>query len=201
MSFLKRLSQKNELVPAYMVSETLPQVPIWEFYLGHDIDPSEIAKNVHDFSRQYPAADTGKITGRRSDFITHRKTNLFDELLQIIAGKITDIMIASKYLTEAEYNEPVVTESWGIVYKNGQGTTIHHHGLSAFSTVFYARADVGCSPLAFEDGTKVYPKTGSLLIFPGYASHYVPESQSDEDRIVFVANFSLAPKKGLKYNL
>lgn len=203
MSFLKKLAQKNELTPAYKVSENLSEVPIWQFNLATECDLEQVTNKIYKLAQEYPGAGStqAKIKGWHSEMLTHKLTNEFDDIIALIKNKIIHLMMENEYPVEAMLCEPTVTESWAIIYKQGQGTSMHHHGLAAYSTVFYVKMNDDSSPLEFSNGLKLNPKSGSLLVFPGYLRHSVPESNSTTDRIVFVANYSIVPKSNVNISV
>ena len=97
---------------------------------------------------------------------------------------------------------------WGIIYKKGDGSTLHHHGTSDVSWVYYVKTPKGSSPLVFPQCAyytpekelkilEIEPEEGLMVLFLGNVSHFVSPSEIDEERIVIAGNID----KQEKYNL
>ena len=102
----------------------------------------------------------------------------------------------------------VMQACWGIIYKKGDGSTIHHHGTTDVSWVYYVKTPKGSSPLVFpqcayytpENELKILevePEEGLMVLFLGNVDHLVSPSEIDEERIVIAGNID----KQEKYNL
>ena len=67
-----------------------------------------------------------------------------------------------------------------------------------YVAVYYAKAEENCSPIVFLNSKKdleIVPTTNTLLICSGKVWHYVPKSTSDDERIMFAANFLMSCNK------
>ena len=102
----------------------------------------------------------------------------------------------------------VMQACWGIIYKKGDGSAIHHHGTTDVSWVYYVKTPKGSSPLVFpqcayytpENELKILevePEEGLMVLFLGNVDHFVSPSEIDEERIVIAGNID----KQEKYNL
>jgi hypothetical protein len=80
----------------------------------------------------------------------------------------------------------VVTDCWGAVYETADSTSRHNHFPADFAAVVYLEADEGCAPIVFAGETRVQPRPGMLLLFPGILDHEVPEN--DGRRVMVAMN-------------
>ena len=83
-------------------------------------------------------------------------------------------------------------EAWSTIYKKGNMAVNHNHYPRQLSWIYYLQSTPNSSPLVFPDcnNFQVYPTNSLLVIFPAYLNHYVPEQESDEDRICLVGNLT-----------
>ena len=103
-------------------------------------------------------------------------------------------VIADCAIDLAEQNSPhqvlfSVFDCWGAIYKKNDWTKAHDHWPSPWSFVYYVASD-GETPLSFPDAqdVQVIPKTGDMVMFPGWIRHSVPKHESDKKRIVVAGN-------------
>lgn len=82
-------------------------------------------------------------------------------------------------------------DAWVGIYKKGHYAISHSHYPSLVTFVYYLQVDDNNpTPLIFTDNNFTFtPSTNSLIIFPGYMYHFVPEHKSNIDRIVISGNF------------
>ena len=85
---------------------------------------------------------------------------------------------------EGEY---VLLSLWGMWYNKGEYQEIHDHIPAHWSFVYYVNTPKGSSPLVF-DNKKIYPKSGDLVMFPGWLRHRIPPNKC-EGRTSVVGNF------------
>jgi len=177
----KRLSEE----PFVKFSQTVAPVSVFYFDLSLEVDNKKITEDILDYKKSNPHSRTSSIEAWHSSFKTHLLTDKFNKLLSIIENKV------SKCINHPNLSAKVF-ESWAITYKKGDSTDLHNHGISAMSSVYYAKVVKNSTPLLFKDGPSITPTENCLIIFPGYVYHSVPEIQEDE-RIVFTANFTMVP--------
>lgn len=81
---------------------------------------------------------------------------------------------------------------WGVEYGSGAWARPHRHGATCLSFTYYPLAPEGSSPLVFDDWDYSVPvSSGTLILFPGWASHSVPEYQPrvpGDTRVVVAGN-------------
>jgi len=78
-----------------------------------------------------------------------------------------------------------LVDLWGQVYRIGHHQTFHNHIQNDWSFVYYVNTPPGSSPVVFRNLSKrIKPVAGMLLLFPGWADHYVPPNRGDGRSIV-----------------
>tara|TARA_B100001250_G_scaffold413382_1_gene447339 strand:+ start:4431 stop:5117 length:687 start_codon:yes stop_codon:yes gene_type:complete len=107
-------------------------------------------------------------------------------------------------------------QSWWTVYEKGAYIPRHSHYNSMISGVYYLRHPEGagnisfynpignlanhlwCDDLIFQVAARmrIQPKTGTLLLFPGWLEHETVQSESDEDKIIVSFNIKIRPPEG-----
>ena len=88
-------------------------------------------------------------------------------------------------------------DCWGAIYSKGNYTKTHEHWPQIWSWVYNVECCEQCAPLIFNDAPQgahyVYPKSGNMILFPGWIRHSVPEHQCDHDRIILAGNLGMNP--------
>jgi len=87
-------------------------------------------------------------------------------------------------------------DCWGAIYSTGDYTKIHEHWPQIWSWVYNVTCCNKCAPLKFIDSLyehTIYPKSGNMVLFPGWIRHSVPEHQCDHDRIILAGNLGINP--------
>ena len=78
---------------------------------------------------------------------------------------------------------------WGTIYNKGDYTVSHNHFGATFSFCYYLKMNNPPTPLRFESiDYDVVPVDSTLVIFPGWIDHEVPQLDSDGERIVLAGN-------------
>ena len=165
---------------------------IYKFDLSSEIDANEVVNLIYKFRETVPYSNKGKtnVFAWHSDYLTHKKTSDFDPLIKIMQNKLSLIGPTNNW-PWYEVTYPI-TESWAGIYNKTEYTVPHAHEPVQYAAVYYAKAEEDCSPIVFKTLDKdleIVPTTNTLLIFSGRAWHYVPKSTSDNERIIFAANF------------
>ena len=88
-------------------------------------------------------------------------------------------------------------DCWGAIYSKGNYTKTHEHWPQISSWVYNVECCEKCTPLVFNDAPQgahyVYPKSGNMILFPGWIRHSVPEHQCNHDRIILAGNLGMNP--------
>ena len=113
------------------------------------------------------------------------ETNLVNDFKTIVCNQV------KKYYG-SEYN----SNNWWVSISNPTTTVISHkHTDGGLSAVFYLQAEGDCGAFELEDYSEILqPRTGDLLIFPGYCYHKVSENKSNKSRICLVFDLEKANK-------
>ena len=112
----------------------------------------------------------------------------------------------------------VAAEAWAMVMHDGDYTIAHEHGDAHWSSTYYVDAgdadaermpDSGALsvldprrggrpvPGADQGSTfTIRPRTGMLVVFPGYLQHYVHPYRGTRPRIAIACNLTLSPVEG-----
>lgn len=182
--------------------------------------PVVINNNVHEITdeelsylKSLPLRESELNSLSKSSFILDNNNQLrniahtIDFLVQRYVDSVLEIT-----------NNVVRTQSWITVNKKGQRHHAHEHPNTFISAVYYPVCNSGNfvvkkvystiqEKFFFNYGIKNYNpansknwtfevKTGDLVIFPGWLSHYCTENQHDEDRIALGVNYFLKGKFG-----
>ena len=158
------------------------------------IDEGREALNQHLIKDIMDAGHGSKLT-LASCFRTRWNMHETSQAFALLGNGAVDI--AKRFYTQ-EYDEDGnhrdynlrVSESWGLIYKKGDKTGMHHHFPSLWSYVYCVKASSECSPLVFPtvEDYSVKPEEGQIIVFPGYLYHEVPEQTCDYERIMVAGN-------------
>ena len=91
----------------------------------------------------------------------------------------------------------IAYDCWGAIYREGDYTIMHNHWPQLWSFVYYVNCPSGSAPLVFDKEVSKYsvePKTGLMVMFPGWVNHSVPKHEGKE-RIMVAGNLSFNPTK------
>lgn len=161
------------------------------------IDEGREALNQHLLKDIMDAGHGSKLT-LASCFRTRWNMHETSQAFALLGNGAVDI--AKRFYTQ-EYDEDGnhrdynlrVSESWGLIYKKGDKTGMHHHFPSLWSYVYCVKASSECSPLVFPtvshlENQSIKPEEGQIILFPGYLYHEVPEQTCDYERIMVAGN-------------
>ena len=139
------------------------------------------------------------------------------EFIKLISENIKNVLDDMNWDNKSQI--PKITSMWAIINKQNSFNERHHHGNSALSAAYYVRANEESGDIVFYDPRPAFtfshpenseinnlngqtksitPKSGMLVLFPGYLEHSVQPSRSNDDRIVISFNVSLIPKRYLQ---
>ena len=137
--------------------------------------------------------------------------NLFQEdryfpLMKHIMGAIYQTY--RNFVPEVDMN---AQQAWWTVYGKDAFIPRHTHANSMISGAYYLRQPEGAGPIRFYNplgplvnhlyhadlsfqtagDIEITPKTGTLLMFPGWLEHETDPNQSDDDKIIVSFNLTL----------
>tara|TARA_B100000029_G_scaffold247069_2_gene243999 strand:- start:6451 stop:7059 length:609 start_codon:yes stop_codon:yes gene_type:complete len=98
-------------------------------------------------------------------------------------------------------NDPFILDCWGVLYKPNssqelwtKGLEPHYHWPATWAFTYYVDACNECAPIVFPnclDANIHHPKTGLLIIFPGWVAHAVPPHKCKHNRISIAGNIAI----------
>jgi uncharacterized protein (TIGR02466 family) len=184
--------------------------PVYTADIGADIVPKDVVDKLRSKDLSNPWHDTVKTT-----FKYDKSCNLIEEFgLVSFEKKLVDEL--ANYLIAVGISGSIdlrITEAWANFYERGDYQHFHYHPGADVCAVYYVEADEDTGDLLFESPSiiheqfslfdktrklntapivKYQPKTGKLVIFPGYLKHAVVENKTDKTRISIAVNFSVA---------
>ena len=117
----------------------------------------------------------------------------FGDFFQTIAKYAVKI---SHTESPVPYN-PIVIDIWGAIYSKGDRTISHDHWPALWSFCYYVSAPEGSAPLVFTSNNyEIQPKSGLLVMFPGWVKHHVPVQNIEAERIVVAGNIRMTTAPG-----
>ena len=137
------------------------------------------------------------IYGDTQQHKTNVKANMTDWFMQKHHEEFQTV--GDKAISIARKNSPhdvrmEIFDCWGAIYQKGDFTKSHDHWPHPWSFVYYVGSN-GETPLIFPDAPQgahyVYPKTGDMVLFPGWIRHNVPAHEDDSQRIIVAGNLNV----------
>ncbi len=168
-------------------------------------------------SNAVPSVHRSNVGGWHSPNLTERPEAYVRTLIQTIVGKVRETV--QTLAQERQQSLPPMrmgVHAWAMVMRNGDYTIPHDHSEVHWATVYYADAgdaDETAHPasglLALVDprtggrpmpgleilGTTftVPPRTGRLIVFPGWLRHYVHAYRGQRPRVSLSCNVVFEP--------
>ena len=180
-----------------MIRNDLWATPVWEFDTGFSgAFNSQLLSQLNSIKM-----DSGP------DFnIWKLNSPYLDELKKIIT-KVTNEAVVEDI---PKNKRLVITRGWLNTHRTGTSLATHYHGNSTIACTYYIKAPSNCGDLLLIDPrggvnwgwetegeiqgikhTRVKPKEGSLVFFPGFLLHSVEENKSQLPRISLSSNLTL----------
>ena len=130
----------------------------------------------------------------------HKHFETFQAVGDLAIAAAQTIPLAKRTHADGTDNpiEYYVQETWGLIYSKGHICKKHTHWPSVWSYTYCVTACEDCSPLVFptaEGEHPVTPKSGQLIVFPSWVTHYVPEQKCDHERIMISGNLDVKWEK------
>ena len=109
--------------------------------------------------------------------------------------KVCNMAVQLAYDNSPRQGVPLIPyDCWGAIYSKGNYTKTHEHWPQIWSWVYNVECCESCAPLMFNDSLhSISPKSGNLVLFPGWIRHSVPEHQCGHDRIILAGNLGVNP--------
>ena len=130
---------------------------------------------------------TTNVQGSMTDWYMHEANPDFMEVCRLA--------IDVAYENSPRQSVPFMPyDCWGAIYSKGDYTKTHEHWPMIWSWVYNVECCEHCSPLTFDDSShSIQPKSGNMILFPGWIRHSVPKQECDHDRIVIAGNLGMNP--------
>ena len=191
MSNLKKLANsiRRETSPVYKFDISFPIIEQQVF-----VDNDQLIKDIRE-SGAIGAVTQAKCYRTRWDMHTEYESFWNLGKIAIELAKMNALAGRSKPDGTPDPIPYGITESWGLIYKQGNYTSPHSHWPSTWGFVYTVQACDKCSPLIFDqmdESVEFVPKTGQMLLFPAWLNHSVPEQQCEHERIKVAGNLDTA---------
>tara|TARA_B100000085_G_C18352139_1_gene434778 strand:+ start:51 stop:671 length:621 start_codon:yes stop_codon:yes gene_type:complete len=162
--------------------------------------------------------ESSKTIGRKVNWQSNHNPKLYqhpkykalgDKVLELSKVYIDDLLF--------EFEEHYITDMWSNILKPGETHAPHTHSNNLVSGVFYLQSDTDSPAITFFDPrpqTSVlqpqvkkhvkqnstmyyYPaKTNRMILFPSWLEHYVPQNNTNSNRISIAFNVMLRGQVG-----
>ena len=155
--------------------------------------PQLITKQVcKEYRKSFPQSNTSNVQAWHSDYYSHKKTDVFNPLIDVTLNKCYDISMefyTCHIKREAHF---IVKNLWVAMYEKNDHTLIHHHFPYQFAACYYVDVKDDSSPITFgvnNDTTSIQPETGMLLVWNGLIPHKV--APTNKKRICICMNIGM----------
>lgn len=197
MSFLNKLKQRisKSYIEEYELSCEIKSF-VSVFDLSSDLDSDTLITDIVEFRKDNPISmgeynPNTNVSAWHSDYFSHKKTSIFQPLIDISVDKIKQIeLLKGMYL-----GYPYVLNIWVNMYEKSDNVQRHLHNYNGYSTVYFVSAEQDTTPIIFDNNNsyskteiKILPKTGMLICFPSYMYHSVPNINNAK-RVTVAANY------------
>jgi len=138
-----------------------------------------------------------RVSGDTQRRKTNVKANMTDWFMQKHHPQFQTV--GDKAISIARKNSPhdigmELFDCWGVIYQKDEWTKVHDHWPHPWSFVYYVESNEK-TPLIFPDAPQgahyIYPKTGDMVLFPGWIRHKVPSHEGDSLRIIVAGNLNV----------
>jgi translation elongation factor EF-4 len=152
-------------------------------------DYDKCLEEIYKYENTLPPhlISTSSVKSNISDPFIHRRTSVFNNLLSNI------INLCNKLYPPITNYEYIVEDCWSVIYKKNDYAIPHNHLPSVLSFVYYFKSS-GNTPLSFNsDDFSINPVDNTLVLFPSYLIHWVPNHNETEERICLSGNINYKP--------
>jgi hypothetical protein len=168
------------------------------FSTPFDVKFPVVQKDCSNEELQKRLAETCRDIGDVQKSTTNVKGSMTDWYMQESNPdfmEVCRIVIDIAYENSPRQGVPLMPyDCWGAIYSKGDYTKTHEHWPMIWSWVYNVECCEQCSPLIFDDSShSIQPKSGNMILFPGWIRHSVPKQECDHDRIVLAGNLGMNP--------
>lgn len=197
---------QKKLSETYQQVTTIPALVnshVYTFDLTLDIDNEKLLGDIYKFRENNPKsmldynAKGTHVNAWHSDYMTHKQTDILNQLITIQNNKIQKVFSSSKIF---------VKTMWINIYTNGDNAKRHMHSENGWSTLYFPYVEKNPTPVIFDDNMfpkvknfSITPKLGMFLLFPSTLFHHVPNI-TESKRISIAGNLNIVETKGVDLN-
>ena len=156
-----------------------------------------LGKAIREAGDKYENRTEAKCLMTRWDMHDHYES--FRLIGEAAIGFASMVPLAKRTTPEGEPETVAlsITESWGLIYEEGNSCNSHTHWPSLWSYTYCVRGDERHPPLVFphmvdKDDMAIVPRTGQMILWPAWLHHYVPKQEVDDERIMIAGNLDRA---------
>lgn len=174
--------------------EVETKAPIFWWDMSHLAPVLEMARSaIHELRVTHPVSPDSNV---KAVYMSPWKSHLLNDKLNPLCHEVIRLaksVSLSYWNTDlAALNQDfMIADCWGVIYDQTDKTIAHSHYPSDFAAVMYLDADEQCAPIIFDRKLLVQPKPNTLIMFPGYLLHEVPENQGR--RTIVAMNLNKIP--------
>lgn len=167
-----------------------------DFYFCINITENYFVKDIIQFidSQKDVMNRTTNVKAKMTDWHVQEEKG-FKELSKYI-------LHFAKHISLKKFNVNVnlkIKAMWGMCYTDGDYAVPHDHWPSLWSSTYYINPPEDSPGLYFNDLDEyVFPKNGTLILFPGWVKHEVKKKNFVGNRYVVAANLH-ETKNGIRY--
>jgi len=181
--------------PQLLEVETKAPIFWWDISdLRPVLDLAEQA--IHELRVSHPQSPQSNV---KSVYMSPWKSHLLNPKFQPLCQEAIE---RAKLVSKTYWNTDVqalnqdfmIADCWGVIYEQTDQTANHSHYPSDFACVIYLEADEHCAPIVFESRLQVQPRRNTMIMFPGYLMHYVPQNHAR--RMIVAMNLNKIPAFG-----
>ena len=153
-----------------------------EIYIGEIHDEEMDKLLIEDIEAQGDRQNHGSNVKAQMTQWYRGKQPGYKKLAQIVLSAAVDAM-------HPNFENPVMSDMWGSKYLSGEEAIQHHHYPAALSFCYYITGDKDHPAIhfpGFDRRYDIFP--GMLILFPGWAQHFVPSQKFKNPRYIIAGN-------------
>ena len=174
--------------------EVETKAPIFWWDMSH-LEPvlQSARESIDDLRLTHPDSPVSNV---KSVYMSPWKSHLLSDKLLPLCHEVMRLAkeVSKSYWhtdLEALNQDFMIADCWGVIYEQSDKTIAHSHYPSDFAAVMYLEADDNCAPIIFDQKLVVQPRPKTLVMFPGYLLHEVPENHGH--RVIVAMNLNKIP--------
>ena len=184
MTFFNYVNTKESPCEGFTISLVPKRFPIFSYIPPTKDEINDILLPLIDqYRKENPETITTNVVANWRSGWSVQNDPRFSFFVEWISNQISFLCV--EYLRR-QYTVHC-SNMWIMQYEKNDYAQAHDHFPSAFSCVYYADVEEGCSPILFEGKHEIHPESGMVIIFPSVLMHEVPPTE--KKRTVISMNF------------